>query len=110
MIITDGEPRGGRKGEETSRAIYQAGLLKKREVLIVGIAIVPSGISMEKKKEFRDIIRNITTKPEYTFDVGFTGLKSIVNKLVAASCINPKPGKIQFTDFVLLVNNCFILA
>ena len=101
MIITDGEPRGGRKGEETSRAIYQAGLLKKREVLIVGIAIVPSGISMEKKKEFRDIIRNITTKPEYTFDV---------NKLVAASCINPKPGKIQFTDFVLLVNNCFILA
>lgn len=84
ILITDGEPRGA--WNEEILAYQYADSLKKKKVLIIGIAAGP------QSKSFRDVIEKIATSKEDTFDVDFSEFDKIMTKLVDASCQPFKPG------------------
>lgn len=91
MILTDGEPRGKRRNDQLNLAIQHSSLMKKRDILIVGIAVGPN------RNQFKNDIVKMSTNSSMVFDAEFDGLDRIIDKVVDASCTPFEPGKLNYS-------------
>lgn len=86
MILTDGEPRGKRRNDQLNLALQHTSSMKKKDILIVGIAVGP------QRDKFKDQIIKMSTNSSMVFDAEFDDLDKIIDNVVDASCTPFKPG------------------
>ena len=87
MIITDGEPHGKYKGA-LEQSISEAKKLKRNGVTVFAVAVG------DRKDDVAAFLAEIVTNEKDIVSVDFDGLKDIIPKLVAESCV--EPGKNAF--------------
>ncbi|XP_046839250.1 uncharacterized protein LOC124433514 [Xenia sp. Carnegie-2017] len=88
LLITDGEPRGKKEGDELKDAYKYSSAMKDKDILIVGVAVGDPIIV----KKFKPVIQKMSTSEKTTFDSEFDSLDKILSHLVDASCTPFVPG------------------
>ncbi|XP_046864510.1 uncharacterized protein LOC124458761 isoform X3 [Xenia sp. Carnegie-2017] len=88
LLITDGEPRGRKVGDELKDAYKYSSAIKDKDILIVGVAVGDPSIV----KKFKPVIKKMSTSEKTTFDSKFDSLDKILSQIVDASCTPFKPG------------------
>ncbi|XP_028404297.1 uncharacterized protein LOC114526951 [Dendronephthya gigantea] len=88
VILTDGEPRGRKRGRQLQMALHHSSSMKNRSILIIGIAVGQPAI----RKKFSHILLQLVTSNKTKFDTDFIDLDKILDQLVDVSCTPFKPG------------------